>query len=373
MIDVRKFVICFFIILAIHTTFIFPNTLICYRSSILVSNRELSFNKDVAWSHLENYSHYSPIIPNSTNNKLFLRYARKYFEHIGWRVEFQNWTHDNNVNLHNLIAKSPEKGENIIILGAHYDNRVYADKDPDPQKRVLPVPGINDGGSGTAVLLELARVLDIPPFFEVWIVLFDAEDQGGIPGWSGGISGWCIGSTYFVNSLNSTILSQIKLSIILDIVGGKNLTIQKESYSTPSLIDQIWNVAKSLGMDNIFVDETGISVIDDHLPFIRKGIPAVDIIQQKDQYGFTFFRWHHTTNDTLQNCDKNSLYSVGIVIENFIEKVNVSDIKFEENPTWSFYFIVIFPFTLIFTVYCITRLFFDKDIEIANRKISKSN
>jgi glutaminyl-peptide cyclotransferase len=285
------------------------------------------FDNDICWNQLENYSNFSPVLPNSEQNMEFLNYSKTYFESIGWGVEFQNWTHTNNVPLHNMIARSPNHAENIIILGAHYDARTYADKDPDISKRTMPVPGINDGGSGTAILLELARVLDIPDSIEIWIILFDAEDQGGIGNWTGGIYGYCIGSTFFANNLNESIKDKIRLAIILDIVGGQDMILRKEASSNGYFKDQIWNVANLLGFTDIFINNIGSSIIDDHTPFLNRGIPAVDIIQQSSADGqYSFFQWHHTTNDTIQNCDQNSLYSVGRVIETFLENIDSANL-----------------------------------------------
>ncbi|MHA1409276.1 MAG: M28 family peptidase [Candidatus Odinarchaeia archaeon] len=291
-----------------------------------------TFNETIAWSHLENYSSFSPILPGTPNNTAFINYATSYFNSINWDVEIQNWTHTNGVQLHNIIAKSPQKGENLIILGAHYDNRIKADKDPDIDKRDQPVPGINDGGSGTAILLELARVLDIPDSIELWIVLFDAEDQGGIAGWEGGLYGYCIGSSYFADNLDSTTLNHVKLVLILDIVGGKDLVLHKETSSTQFFVDKIWAIAHSENLGSIFLNETGSNIIDDHTPFLHKGIPAVDIIQQVSaDRVYSFFKWHHTTNDTIENCDKTSLFAIGSVTEKFIETLSISDLNYTVN------------------------------------------
>jgi len=242
-----------------------------------------------------------------------------------WSVEIQNWEHSSpKITLTNLIAKKSNQNDNskgIIVLGAHYDARAWADKDPDTNKRKDPVPGINDGGSGVVVLLELARILSIPEGHEVQIVLFDAEDQGGISGWKGGKSGWIIGSTYFVEHLAES--DRIKLALILDIVGDFNLNLHKEGSSNVQQTNKIWELASELGYSENFLDQTGSSIIDDHRPFIDAGIPAVDIIQQRSKDRYDFFRWHHTTNDTIENVDQESLGKVGRTIEYYLESLEL--------------------------------------------------
>ncbi len=101
----------------------------------------------------------------------------------GWQVEIQNAQRPGH-EVQNIIAQRGD-GKNWLILGAHYDTRQFADQDPNPDKQREPVPGANDGASGVAVLLELSRKLpqDLP--VEIWLVFFDAEDQGNIPGWIG--------------------------------------------------------------------------------------------------------------------------------------------------------------------------------------------
>lgn len=293
---------------------------------ILAYQGHIYFEADMAWSNLEKFAEYAPVLPNTSSSEAFLVYSKNIFQDLNWTVTIQNWTHPNGAKLHNLIASSPTVTDQLILLGAHFDARINADQDPIPSNRGSPVPGINDGGSGVAILLELARVLELRNNIGVWIVLFDAEDQGGIPGWYGGISGWCIGSSHFVNSLNASMIEKLKLAVILDIVGGKDLVLRKEASSTQFYVDKIWSCADYLGFAGVFLNQRGSSVIDDHLPFLNRGIPAVDIIQQASLDGYTFFKWWHTTNDTLENCEKSSLYSVGRTLELFIENIDSSSL-----------------------------------------------
>ncbi|MCJ7716592.1 MAG: M28 family peptidase, partial [Anaerolineales bacterium] len=150
-------------------------------------------------------------------------------------------------------------------------------------------------GSGVAVLLELARTLPKDLAVPVQIVFFDAEDNGGIGDWD-----WILGSRGFVEHLNSPPLA----AIIVDMVGDADLEIYKEQNSDEELTEQIWEQARLLGYEKVFLSEKNFSVLDDHTPFIEAGIPAVDIIDLDYPY------WH-TTQDTVDKVSSESLQIVG--------------------------------------------------------------
>ncbi len=217
----------------------------------------------------------------------------------GWEVQSQQveWQ---GKPVHNIIGKIGS-GSPWIILGAHYNSRLWADQDPDPQKRTTPVPGANDGASGVAVLTELARV--IPNVLDlknggkgqIWLVFFDAEDNGEIPGWD-----WLFGSCAFVESLQE----KPDAAVILDMIGDADQQIYIERNSNKALVNEIWTIAGQLGYEKRFIPEPKFSMIDDHTPFLQKGIPAVDVID------FNYPYWH-TTADTEDKLSTESLQAVG--------------------------------------------------------------
>jgi len=211
----------------------------------------------------------------------------------GWQVEVQA-SEALGHTVYNLIGKSGDEYPQIII-GAHYDSRMFADNDPDPANRTQPVPAANDGASGVAVLLELARSLpkDTVP---VWLVFFDAEDNGRIEGWD-----WILGSREFVKN-NPAI--QPRAVVIVDMIGDAELNIYKERNSNPEITDEIWATAKNLGYESKFIQEYRHSMLDDHTPFLEAGIPAVDIID------FDYPYWH-TIADTPDKVSAESLQAVG--------------------------------------------------------------
>lgn len=211
----------------------------------------------------------------------------------GWQVEIQN-TQQLGHKVQNIIAQRGT-GKNWLILGAHYDTRQFADKDPNPDKQHEPVPGANDGASGVAVLLELGRKLprDLP--VEIWLVFFDAEDQGNIPGWD-----WILGSRSFVETLQRPPTGVV----IVDMIGDNDLGIYMEKSSDPLLTAEIWGQAQTLGYSQYFISEYKYSILDDHIPFREKGFPAVDLID------FDYPHWH-TTSDTVDKVSPESLKIVG--------------------------------------------------------------
>jgi Zn-dependent M28 family amino/carboxypeptidase len=210
-----------------------------------------------------------------------------------WQVEVQELEYAGQ-KIRNVVAKQGSQGD-WLILGAHYDTRIYADRDPDPNKQKDPVMGANDGASGVAVLLELARVLPDELDKQIWLVFFDAEDNGHIPGWD-----WILGSRAFVENLDS----QPQAAIIVDMVGDADLELYYEQNSDEELSNQLWQQAKDLGYGEFFIPEVKYAMLDDHTPFLQAGIPAIDIID------FDYPYWH-TTSDTLDKVSAASLDAVG--------------------------------------------------------------
>ncbi|HWQ05360.1 MAG TPA: M28 family peptidase [Longilinea sp.] len=219
-------------------------------------------------------------------------------EKAGWIVEVQELEYQGQP-VRNVIAKKGS-GEPWIILGAHYDSRLIADQDKDPALNTLPVPGANDGASGVAVLLELARVLpdEVGKAKQIWLVFFDSEDQGNLEGWD-----WIYGSRAFVDQL----IGKPNAMILVDMIGDADLNIYQEQNSDPELTEQIWQTAAGLGFQEQFIQKTKFRMLDDHIPFIQKGIPAVDLID------FDYPYWH-TSQDTADKVSASSLEIVGKTI-----------------------------------------------------------
>ena len=234
-----------------------------------------------------------PRIPGSLAHSEAIKLIDDELIRSGWQVFLQNGIIQRHA-ITNIIAKRSNIPPRIIIA-AHYDSRLLSDRDPITNQRSDPVPGANDGASGVSVLLELANSLQNINNKSIWLVFLDAEDNGNIPGWD-----WLLGSKYFVSELKT----KPRAVLIIDMVGDKDLNIFIEKNSYAKLSTEIWKAAKSLGNEKYFINIAKYSILDDHIPFIDAGIPAVDIIDIDYPY------WH-TTEDTIDKVSENSLEIVG--------------------------------------------------------------
>jgi Zn-dependent M28 family amino/carboxypeptidase len=244
---------------------------------------------------------YIPRHPGTPGWKACGDYILAQLAGYGWEAVEQPFTYME-TQCRNLIGK---RGDGpILIIGAHYDSRRRADRDPDPEKRHLPVPAANDGASGVAVLLELARVLDPAALGRtIWLVSFDAEDSGHLDGW-----GWIAGSTHMAQTLTQPVQGMV----LVDMIGDADQQLYYERNSHVGMREGIWQVAAELGYETFHPRERH-AMTDDHIPFLREGIPAIDIID------FDYPYWH-TTSDTLDKISDLSLEAVGRTIEEWLKR-----------------------------------------------------
>jgi Zn-dependent M28 family amino/carboxypeptidase len=242
-----------------------------------------------------------PRHPGTEGARLCGVYILAQLAELGWATEEQSFTY-RDTPCRNLIGK---RGSGpVLIIGAHYDTRRRADRDPDPAKRDLPVPGANDGASGVAVLLELARILEPETLGRtIWLTAFDAEDNGsgGIEGWD-----WIVGSRYMAQNLEIRPQGMV----LVDMIGDADLQIYYERNSTAELREGIWQVAADLEY-SAFIPQEKYSILDDHIPFLEQGIPAVNLID------FDYPFWH-TIADTLDKISAASLESVGRTLHSWL-------------------------------------------------------
>jgi len=215
--------------------------------------------------------------------------------------DFTAQTPIGDLRMKNILAKVPGSGRDIILLLTHYDT-----------VRVENFVGANDSASSTAVMLEMARLYcGAQPqkklrAASLWIGFLDGEEAQ--QQWSDADSVY--GSRELAARLAvSGELKRVKAAVLADMIGDRNLRIRREGNSTPWLVDLIWSTAKRLGYQDNFLDESQGPVGDDHDPFVRRGVAAVDLIDFESQGSF----WH-TPQDTLDKVSPRSLAIVGHVL-----------------------------------------------------------
>jgi glutaminyl-peptide cyclotransferase len=253
------------------------------------------FSGQQAYEFVVEQVNMGPRIPGSQAHANIIKMIDGELTRSGWRVFLQEGTYQGHP-ISNILGKNSDNPPEII-LAAHYDSRIVSDQDKNELKRAEPVPGANDGASGVAVLMELSRHL-LNNEQSIWLVFLDAEDNGNISGWD-----WLLGSRYFVSKLEY----KPKAVIILDMVGDKDLNIYAEKNSNQELTEELWKAARINGYGSSFNNIAKYSILDDHIPFIEAGIPAVDIID------FDYPYWH-TTEDTIDKVSAKSLSIVGSTV-----------------------------------------------------------
>jgi len=278
------------------------------------------FNADSAYQFVKKQVGFGPRVPNTPAHKACGDYLAATFRKYGLQVSeqvFTPTTYDGKkLNARNIIASFNPKATKRILLTSHWDSRPFADQ--DSVAKTQPVPAANDGASGVGVLLEITRVLSLSKNelnLGVDIILFDAEDWGNSDKATDKFSGFCLGSQYWAANKHVPNYTAY-FGILLDMVGAKGATFPKEGYSVSlaeGVVRNVWNIASQLGYSNFFIDQTGPSITDDHLPVNETAkIPMIDIIHMKqNDPKHTFFDQWHTANDTLENIDPKTLKAVG--------------------------------------------------------------
>lgn len=281
------------------------------------------FNQDSAYYFVKKQVELGPRTPGSQAHKKCAAYLEKTLERFCPDVIIQKFKarafNKEVYNGKNIIASFNPERKDRILLCAHWDSRPIADHDPDPEKRDQPIDGANDGASGTGVLLEVARQLHLNPLgIGIDIILFDLEDYGPPEGsQEKGEDYWALGSQYWSKTPH-TFGYDARFGILLDMVGASNATFYKEGisyYYAKYIVDKIWNIAHEIGYDNYFINKESSAVLDDHY-YINEiiNIPTVDIIHQNPSTPHNFFKYWHTTDDTLDKIDPATLKIVGQLV-----------------------------------------------------------
>jgi Zn-dependent M28 family amino/carboxypeptidase len=251
-----------------------------------------------AWEHLKAQLAIGPRVSGTAENAKTRQYIISTLASFGIKSTEQSFdgrTPLGPVKMVNVIATLPGQRPERIIIGSHFDTKLFKE---------FRFVGASDGGSSTAALLELARVLkDRPRPFTIELLFLDGEEA--VVEWSATDSTY--GSRHYVqNARTTSTLSSIKAFILLDMIGDKDLNIRREENSTRWLTDIIWSTARRLGHTRQFMSDI-TPIEDDHLPFLNAGVAAVDIID------LDYTAWH-TAQDTLENVSQQSIQIVGDVV-----------------------------------------------------------
>lgn len=281
------------------------------------------FSSDSAYMHIKSQVDLGPRVPNTyghVKTREFLETKLK--EYAGtnsvFSQEFTEEGYGETLEMANIIAAFNTSSADRIMLSAHWDTRPRADEDTSRTGEYIA--GADDGASGVGVLIELARIFsENPPPIGVDIVLFDGEDYGT----QGDLKKYFLGSRYWSNNPPVPGYNP-RFGILLDMVGAERAVFPKESYSmnyAPNLVNELWGIAAEKGYSEIFLNEDGAGVLDDHyIIYENAKIPTIDIINHTvGADGNIRFAPHwHTHKDDLPIIDKNTLQAVGDVIVELI-------------------------------------------------------
>ena len=294
-----------------------------------------SFSADSAYAFCEAQCAFGPRVMNSAAHDQCEQWIVSKFQSYGLSITTQKTTlkgYDGTpLRATNIVASyRPELSERILLC-AHWDSRPWADNDPDASNHRTPVLAANDGASGVAVMLEIARQLNsrqvpvdsLRPAADslqlnlgVDFVCFDAEDWG-VPQWldRSDESSWALGAQYWASHYDAKG-KEMEFGILLDMVGGEAAQFHQERMSmryAPQVVERVWRAAHAAGYSGYFPMTLGGGITDDHLPVNEKaGIPTIDIIPyypecEQSSFGPTW----HTVDDTMSHIDKNTLKAVG--------------------------------------------------------------
>jgi Zn-dependent M28 family amino/carboxypeptidase len=267
-----------------------------------------------AFQYTREVTAFGPRYMGSENHKKLERYI---IDHLkGDQVEDDAFTADTvegKFPVHNIIAKFPGTKDGIIAIFGHYDT-VYP-------LRNSGFVGANDGGSSTAILLEFADQLrggrsgKKRDGYSVWLVWTDGEEA--VQKWSDTDS--LYGTRHLAEQWGKNgTLKKIKALMVMDMIGDADLNIDRDTNSTPWLLDLIYVAAERLGYQSHFYAREG-HIEDDHLPFVKRGVPSADVIDLDYGYNNVF---HHTAQDTM---DKLSPKSLEIVGDTILETIHMLD------------------------------------------------
>lgn len=280
---------------------------------------EVQFNADSAYSFVAQQCQFGPRVPGTEAHSKCGDWIKGKLKSYCNQVIEQNPTlttfDGHKFTGRNFVGVFNPKAEQRLLFVAHWDCRPWADNDPDSTKRKEPVMGANDGASGVAVLLEVARLFrDKQPKIGIDILFTDLEDWGT----EQKEDSWALGTQYWVRNPHVNGYHPM-YGVLLDMVGASGATFQQEIISLQMagpIVNEVWNTAILSGYTNFFKTTQGGAVTDDHLYINKAGIACIDVIDLRQGTESGFFNGWHTTHDTIDQIDRATLKAVGQTVCN---------------------------------------------------------
>ena len=274
-----------------------------------------TFDSARAFRDLEAQVAFGPRIPGTEGHASQLEWMVEQLSALADTVfldEFEHVTNDGEaLSLTNVIARFGLESDRRLLLLTHWDTRPKADQGRNDQDREKPVPGGNDGASGTSVLLELARMFaEQAPPGGVDLLFSDGEDYGPTT------ADMFLGAAHYATGRGTE--DPPDFAVLLDMVGDADPRFPVEAYSleaAPQLVQRVWGIAADLGYRRYFPLDEMVRVVDDHVKLNDAGIPTIDIIDF--DYGSRNGLWH-TPDDTPANTSAQTLLMVGDVVAEFV-------------------------------------------------------
>jgi len=279
------------------------------------------FNADSAYQFTATQVAFGPRVPDTDAHEACAGYLSGELKRFGAALTLQEATlqlqDGTPVKIKNIIGSFQPENKSRILLCAHWDSRPYADHDPNPDNRMKPIDGANDGAGACAALLEIARQAGMnPPPVGLDIIFFDLEDWGppDFTTQNRRYGDWCMGAEYWAR--NPHIPKYVaQYGILLDMISAPDAQFYKEIESQQGaapVVKKVWEAARATGYDSYFVDRDGGQIIDDHVPVMNyRNIPCIDIIHYDPNSSSGFGSYWHTLNDNMNNVSKETLTAVG--------------------------------------------------------------
>jgi Zn-dependent M28 family amino/carboxypeptidase len=270
-----------------------------------------AFDGEAALALVDTQLAFGPRVPGTAGHEAQLLWMIERLRAAADTVVLQEFSHTHSqtgetLELTNVLARFRPEASRRILLLAHWDTRPTSDAEDTPEGRALPVPGANDGGSGTAVLLEVADVLAAtPPEVGVDLLWVDGEDFGPTT------EDMFLGARHFARNLPEP---RPEYGVLLDMVGDVDPRFPVEGYSSQlaeGVVERVWGVAHALGFQDTFPLQVGQRISDDHLPLNNAGLPTANVIDFDYGPGNAFW---HTQQDVRENVSAATLGMVGEVV-----------------------------------------------------------